>query len=96
MGGDTVKIAGYGLFPPQIETPNKVKDFVDKAYNPAKIYQNRVHGQMLMLDNAAKDSHLKKECNAKKSKLHAAKKRKNLGMLGRQQGITEQVWHCAL
>ncbi|KAJ7703943.1 Rof/RNase P-like protein [Mycena rosella] len=72
-------------------TPKYVKDVVDKAYNPAEIYQNRVHGRMLMLENAAKDSRLKKERDAKKAKVRAAKERKKLGVLGRRQGTTREL-----
>ncbi|KAJ7726819.1 Rof/RNase P-like protein [Mycena maculata] len=40
---------------------------------------------MLLLDNAAKESRLKKERDAKKAKLRAAKEHKKLGVLGRRQ-----------
>ncbi|KAJ7726838.1 Rof/RNase P-like protein [Mycena maculata] len=41
---------------------------------------------MLLLDNATKESRLKKERDAKRVKVRAAKERKKLGVLGRRQG----------
>ncbi|KAJ7449295.1 RNase P subunit p29-like protein, partial [Mycena latifolia] len=73
-------------------TPKYVKDIVAPAYNPAEIYATRVHGRILMLENAAKDSRLKKERDAKKAKVRAAKERKKLGGgLGRRQGTARQL-----
>ncbi|KAJ7083632.1 Rof/RNase P-like protein [Mycena belliarum] len=46
---------------------------------------------MLMLENVAKDSRLKKERDAKKAKARAAKERKKLGVLGRRQGTARQL-----
>ncbi|KAJ7750932.1 hypothetical protein DFH07DRAFT_904390 [Mycena maculata] len=43
---------------------------------------------MLLLDNAAKESRLKKDRDAKKVKVCAAKERKKLGVLGRRQCTT--------
>ncbi|KAJ7167566.1 Rof/RNase P-like protein [Mycena filopes] len=59
---------------------------VTQASNPAEIYATRVKGRMLLLDNAAKESRLRKERNEKKAKVREAKERKKLGVLGRRQG----------
>ncbi|KAJ6578661.1 Rof/RNase P-like protein [Mycena vulgaris] len=72
-------------------TPKYVKEVVKPAYNPAEIYANRVHGRMLLLENSAKESRLKKERDAKKAKVRAAKERKKLGGLGRRQGTTREL-----
>ncbi|KAJ7192227.1 Rof/RNase P-like protein [Mycena pura] len=46
---------------------------------------------MLLLDNAAKESRLTKERNAKKAKAKAEKERKKLGCLGRRQGSAREL-----
>ncbi|KAJ7447317.1 Rof/RNase P-like protein [Mycena galericulata] len=46
---------------------------------------------MLMLENAAKESRMKKERLEKKAKVRAAKERKKLGVLGRRQGSAREL-----
>ncbi|KAJ7200505.1 hypothetical protein GGX14DRAFT_466325 [Mycena pura] len=46
---------------------------------------------MLLLDNAAKESRLTTERNAKKAKAKAEKERKKLGCLGRRQGSAREL-----
>ncbi|KAJ6492795.1 Rof/RNase P-like protein [Mycena vitilis] len=72
-------------------TPKYVQSVVTQAPNPAEIYATRVKGRMLLLDNAAKESRIRKEQNAKKAKEREAKERKKLGVLGRRQGTTREL-----
>ncbi|KAJ7258098.1 Rof/RNase P-like protein [Mycena haematopus] len=72
-------------------TPQYVQSMATQASNPAEIYASRVKGRMLMLDNAAKESRLRKERNAKKVKVREAKERKKLGGLGRRQGTAREL-----
>ncbi|KAJ7108074.1 Rof/RNase P-like protein [Mycena crocata] len=71
-------------------TPKYLASVVTRA-NPAEIYANRVHGRMLMLENAAKEGRLKKERDEKKAKAREAKERKKLGVLGRRQGTARKL-----
>ncbi|KAJ7123667.1 Rof/RNase P-like protein [Mycena epipterygia] len=72
-------------------TPKYVKEIVSQASNPGEIYASRVHGRMLLLENAAKDSREKKEREEKKAKVRAAKERKKLGGLGKRQGTAREL-----
>ncbi|KAF7373821.1 Ribonuclease P protein subunit [Mycena sanguinolenta] len=72
-------------------TPQYVQSMATQASNPAEIYSGRVKGRMLMLDNAAKESRLRQERNAKKLKVREAKERKKLGALGRRQGTAREL-----
>ncbi|KAK7055588.1 ribonuclease P protein subunit [Favolaschia claudopus] len=72
-------------------TPQYVQSAVTQAPKPAEIYPTRVKGRMLLLDNSAKESRLKKERNEKKAKVREAKERKKLGVLGRRQGSVREL-----
>ncbi|KAJ7865541.1 Rof/RNase P-like protein [Mycena leptocephala] len=72
-------------------TPKYVQSVVTQTSNPAEIYATRVKGRMLLLENAAKESRMRKERNAKKIKVREAKERKKLGVLGRRQGTSRQL-----
>jgi ribonuclease P protein subunit POP4 len=81
-----LKLSGADPF-----TPKYVQSVVTQASNPAEIYATRVKGRMLLLENAAKESRMRKERNAKKAKVREAKERKKLGVLGRRQGTSRQL-----
>ncbi|KAK7055579.1 ribonuclease P protein subunit [Favolaschia claudopus] len=72
-------------------TPQYVQSAVTQAPKPTEIYPTRVKGRMLLLDNSAKESRLKKERNEKKAKVREAKERKKLGVLGRRQGSVREL-----
>ncbi|KAF7314075.1 Ribonuclease P protein subunit [Mycena chlorophos] len=59
--------------------------------NAKEIYQTRVHGRMLLLDNAAKQNKWREEMKAKKEKERAAKERRKLGPTGRRQGTARAM-----
>ncbi|KAF7321191.1 POP4 domain-containing protein [Mycena chlorophos] len=64
--------------------------------NARDIYQTRVHGRMLLLDNTAKQTKWRQEMKSKKEKERLAKERRKLGPTGRRQGTARAMglWSC--
>nr|GAT47422.1 predicted protein [Mycena chlorophos] len=73
-------------------TPTHIERVVThQNANAKEIYQTRVRGRMLLLDNAAKQTKWREEMKAKKEKERLAKERRKLGPTGRRQGTARSM-----
>nr|GAT43565.1 predicted protein [Mycena chlorophos] len=73
-------------------TPTYVERVVThRNANAKEIYQTRVRGRMLLLDNAAKQTKWREEMKAKKEKERVAKERRKLGLTGRRRGTARAM-----
>lgn len=85
--GQRVKLSSSAPF-----TPNYVQTSVTLSSDPVGIYNNRVKGRQIMLENPARDSKAKRERNEKKVKRAAQKLRRKANGIGRREANEKGTW----
>jgi len=56
------------------------------------MYNTRVKGRQILLENPARDSRAKKELEEKRAKRKKEKERKKLGIIGKREAKEKGVW----
>ncbi|KAF6746934.1 Rof/RNase P-like protein [Ephemerocybe angulata] len=72
--------------------PSHIISSVTQNSDPTAIYNNRVKGRTMLLENPAKDSRLKKDLERKVQLRKEEKERRKLGIVGRKKRQERGIW----
>ena len=73
-------------------TPTYVQQALTLSSNPVGIYESRIKGRHVLLENPARESRAKKERLAKQARKQVEKDRKKLRPLGRNVADSKGLW----
>ena len=73
-------------------TPTYVASNLSLSSDPMGMYNTRVKGRQILLENPARESRAKKELEAKRAAKKKEKERKNLGIIGKKEAKEKGVW----
>ncbi|KAF9522153.1 RNase P/MRP, p29 subunit [Crepidotus variabilis] len=73
-------------------TPNYVSSNLSGSSDPMAMYNARVKGRQILLENPAKESRLRKMQEERRTKKMTQKERKKVGLIGRREAKQKGVW----
>ncbi|PPR00119.1 hypothetical protein CVT26_008899 [Gymnopilus dilepis] len=73
-------------------TPKYVTSNLSQTSDPQGMYNTRVKGRLMLLENPARDSRAKKELEEKRAIKKKEKERKKLGIIGKREAKEKGVW----
>ncbi|CAA7265715.1 unnamed protein product [Cyclocybe aegerita] len=73
-------------------TPTYVTSNLSLASDPTEMYNNRVKGRQILLENPAKESKAKKELDRRREIRKKERERKKLGKIGKREAKEKGVW----
>jgi ribonuclease P protein subunit POP4 len=73
-------------------TPTYVASNLSLSSDPMGMYNTRVKGRQILLENPARESRAKKELEAKRAAKKKEKERKKLGVIGKKEAKEKGVW----
>jgi ribonuclease P protein subunit POP4 len=65
---------------------------LSQSSDPVGIYESRIKGRQVLLENPAKESRTKKEREAKRKRAKRDAERKALGIIGRKEAKEKSIW----
>ncbi|TFK21488.1 hypothetical protein FA15DRAFT_758702 [Coprinopsis marcescibilis] len=73
-------------------TPTYVISSLSGSSDPTALYNNRVKGRQILLENPARESRLKKETERKKQERKKEKQQRKLGLIGKRKREERGLW----
>jgi hypothetical protein len=85
--GQRLKLTSVAPF-----TPEYVQASLTQSSDPVGIYNSRIKGRQIILENPARDSKAKQQRDEKRAKLAAEKAKKKAGIMGRREASEKGTW----
>ena len=73
-------------------TPEYVQASLTQSSDPVGIYNSRIRGRQIILENPARESKAKQQRDEKKARVAAEKTRKKAGIIGRREASEKGTW----
>ena len=73
-------------------TPEYVQASLTQSSDPVGIYNSRIKGRQIILENPARESKAKQQRDQKRAKIAAERAKKRAGIMGRREAKEKGVW----